>query len=253
MNQLVSCDAIAPEISQVDGELLGRLLRYVQRQGMTVVEIGSLAGNGSTRLLCESVRPFDGVVYAVDPWLGSDNVPHHLHYRQQYGSLYPVFANNVFRYRGQDVVRPLKMLSLEAAKLFPDASLDLVFIDGHHGYSFVRADIEAWLPKVRPGGVLCGHDCDARYAAFDDNQRARIDEHCEMDIVHLADAPFRPLVHGGVVRAVHEVLADRAVLWFEECQSTIWSYSVPGRMKERMKDWLGKSVKPPRPEPTPWP
>lgn len=52
----------------------------------------------------------------------------------------------------------LHMPSLEAAKTVPDGSLEFVFIDADHSYEGVRADIEAWAPKVRPGGVLGGHD-----------------------------------------------------------------------------------------------
>jgi predicted O-methyltransferase YrrM len=54
----------------------------------------------------------------------------------------------------------MKMTSLEAAALIPDGSLDLVFIDAAHDYPSVRADIDAWRPKVRAGGVLSGHDYD---------------------------------------------------------------------------------------------
>ena len=39
-----------------------------------------------------------------------------------------------------------------------DESLDFVFIDGNHEYDFVFSDIKNWLPTVKCGGVLAGHD-----------------------------------------------------------------------------------------------
>jgi predicted O-methyltransferase YrrM len=45
-----------------------------------------------------------------------------------------------------------------AAARFADDSLDFVFIDGNHLYEHVRNDLYAWWPKVRPGGLLTGHD-----------------------------------------------------------------------------------------------
>ncbi len=51
----------------------------------------------------------------------------------------------------------LWMSSLDAAKLLPN-ELDLVYIDADHGYQAVKDDIEAWWPKIRKGGILCGHD-----------------------------------------------------------------------------------------------
>jgi hypothetical protein len=35
---------------------------------------------------------------------------------------------------------------------------DLVFIDARHDYDSVLEDIRLWWPKVRTGGMLCGHD-----------------------------------------------------------------------------------------------
>jgi predicted O-methyltransferase YrrM len=51
-----------------------------------------------------------------------------------------------------------QMDSLEAAKLIPDKSLDIIFIDADHSFLGVNNDIKAWLPKVREGGILAGHD-----------------------------------------------------------------------------------------------
>ena len=52
----------------------------------------------------------------------------------------------------------LAMDSTEASKTILDDTLDFAFIDGDHTYSGVKRDIEAWSPKVRPGGLLIGHD-----------------------------------------------------------------------------------------------
>jgi hypothetical protein len=52
------------------------------------------------------------------------------------------------------------MTSLQGANFFPDQSLDAVFIDASHDYENVKADILAWLPKVRSKGILAGHDYD---------------------------------------------------------------------------------------------
>ncbi len=55
-------------------------------------------------------------------------------------------------------VRMWKMPSVEAAKQFPDGSMDFVFIDADHTYDAVMADLNAWWPKVAKGGMLTGHD-----------------------------------------------------------------------------------------------
>ena len=50
--------------------------------------------------------------------------------------------------------------SVSASKLFPDASLEWVHLDARHDYLSVKADIDAWLPKVKTGGWLSGDDYD---------------------------------------------------------------------------------------------
>ena len=48
--------------------------------------------------------------------------------------------------------------SVDAAKDFEDESLDFVYIDGNHTLPYVVQDIFAWEPKIRPGGIISGHD-----------------------------------------------------------------------------------------------
>eukprot|EP00930_Biecheleria_cincta_P060765 TRINITY_DN46370_c0_g1_i1.p1 TRINITY_DN46370_c0_g1~~TRINITY_DN46370_c0_g1_i1.p1 ORF type:complete len:438 (-),score=77.45 TRINITY_DN46370_c0_g1_i1:167-1435(-) len=45
-----------------------------------------------------------------------------------------------------------------ASKLEDDESLDIVFLDARHDYEAVSNDMKWWRPKVRPGGILSGHD-----------------------------------------------------------------------------------------------
>lgn len=52
----------------------------------------------------------------------------------------------------------LRMSSLYAATQIADRSMDFVIIDASHDLNSVRDDIEAWEPKVKPGGILLGDD-----------------------------------------------------------------------------------------------
>jgi Methyltransferase domain len=48
--------------------------------------------------------------------------------------------------------------SVNASKLFSNASLEWVHLDARHDYASVKSDIQAWLPKIRRGGWLSGDD-----------------------------------------------------------------------------------------------
>jgi Methyltransferase domain len=50
--------------------------------------------------------------------------------------------------------------SVTASRLFADASVDWVHLDARHDYDSAKADIQAWLPKVKRGGWLSGDDYD---------------------------------------------------------------------------------------------
>jgi hypothetical protein len=57
-----------------------------------------------------------------------------------------------------DIIQLVISDSVAAAELFADESFAWVHIDARHDYDSVVADINAWAPKVEPGGWLSGDD-----------------------------------------------------------------------------------------------
>lgn len=52
----------------------------------------------------------------------------------------------------------IQKFSMDAVKDFEDASLDFVYLDGAHDFKNIAMDICEWVKKVKPGGILYGHD-----------------------------------------------------------------------------------------------
>jgi len=63
----------------------------------------------------------------------------------------------------QDRLTVLRLDSVTAAKEVNNGTLDFVFIDAAHDYENVLQDVRAWRLKVRPGGLLMGHDFSPKY------------------------------------------------------------------------------------------
>lgn len=97
-------------------------------------------------------------LYLVDPWKPSNQ---YLETGQGPGTSqkdYDQALQNVKRlFQDNPQVSIFPKSSQEALSLVPN-NLDLVFIDGDHSYEAVKHDILSWKQKVRPGGILAGHD-----------------------------------------------------------------------------------------------
>lgn len=130
--------------------------------GGTLVEIGSWMGR-SAAMMCTFLeragKAGGALFYCVDTWKGAPecSVQQRL-VAEVGGSMFDTFDRNMAPWRGRYI--PLQMDSVEAAEHFADASVDFVFIDGGHTKEQVLADLAAWRPKVKPGGILAGHDAD---------------------------------------------------------------------------------------------
>lgn len=125
-------------------------------------EIGVYKGGLSARLL--KARP-ELRMLLVDPWAGAarssaaykasgDRRAFDPQVRMD--GYYRV-ARRAVKFAGERA-KIIRAFSVDAAMQVPDASLDFVFIDGDHSYEGCSGDIAAWTPKLRPGGLLGGHD-----------------------------------------------------------------------------------------------
>lgn len=54
----------------------------------------------------------------------------------------------------------------DAVARFKDDSIDLLHLDGLHTEAAVRHDLDVWLPKLRPSGLLLLHDVGVRSKGF---------------------------------------------------------------------------------------
>lgn len=125
--------------------------------GATFVEVGAWKGRSTAYMATEIANSGKQISFHTVDWFKGSNEPaHHADPIVQNGKLYEHFCENIRPVR--HLVNVLQMSSTEGAQMFADNSLDFVFLDGAHDYDSVVADILAWYPKLKPGGVLAGDD-----------------------------------------------------------------------------------------------
>lgn len=93
-------------------------------------------------------------INCVDTFLGSSEHKDEL----QGKNFKEDFLNNLRKYQPRNEFSIIEAPSVSAATLFPDNSLDLVWIDAAHDYNSVKSDILAWYPKLKLGKMMLGHD-----------------------------------------------------------------------------------------------
>jgi predicted O-methyltransferase YrrM len=131
------------------------------KDGDMLVEIGAWLGR-STAFLGHQVHGSGKRlrVLVVDTFRGSANEAHMVSCAQALGgSVRRLFDRNMRLAGVLETLEIREELSVQAARAVPDRSCFMVFIDADHTYEALRSDIRAWRDKVRPGGLLAGHDC----------------------------------------------------------------------------------------------
>lgn len=144
---------------QIQGWMELDELRWISKeasQNRIIVEIGCWKGR-STKALCST----PGCVYAVDPWEPYGNEEDVKEFLERgWEGIYQDFLMNLQGEIKDGRVEVLRMRSTDAATLLAKkvSAIDLVFIDGDHRYETVKAEIEMYLPLIKKGGLIAGHD-----------------------------------------------------------------------------------------------
>jgi hypothetical protein len=166
---------------------------YINTPTLHMVEVGSWKGRSSSIIAVEIANSGRNVRFdCVDTWKGSPELTDDVDVIND--TVFDRFIDNMKPVTG--FFRALRMNSIDAASTYPDQSLDYVFIDAAHDYDSVRNDISAWIPKIKPNGMIGGHD----------------------------------FFHPPVVQAVHEILPDAVGIY------GCWHQQVTPNMAEQIKN-----------------
>lgn len=123
---------------------------------LTAVEVGVWKGHAISFLAQEMLKANkrNFKLYAVDIWGDWEALTEDP--EQPY--IYAIY-NRVLETTGvRQYIEDIHEKSDLGAAKFLDGTLDFVYIDADHSYNNTKNDILAWLPKVKKGGILAGHD-----------------------------------------------------------------------------------------------
>jgi predicted O-methyltransferase YrrM len=116
----------------------------------SMIEIGSYMGEST--MMFASVGIFD-TIHSIEPHNGSEEF------------------NKLYEYSWEDVKKEYKIntrnfdniihhqdYSYNVVDKFEDGTIDFIYIDAEHTYESVKRDLELYLPKLKKGGIIGGHD-----------------------------------------------------------------------------------------------
>ena len=141
------------------------------------VEVGVYLGQMARNLLS---RVPNLIWIGVDSWMIPDQNSEYVKSgamiaklsQKEFDSAYDCVVKMASEYKGRSSV--VRCDSAVGASFYKDRSIDFVFIDADHSYEGCSRDIKAWLPKVKAGGMISGHD----YGTNQGNVKKAVDELC---------------------------------------------------------------------------
>lgn len=148
------CGCVTSNMEPIIINHFSRRKEFIQMLALRGVKVGAEIGTDHgqyAQQLCEGIPGLE--LCCIDPYVAYTE-GQEVHTQEEVDEIYNEARKRLNPYR----VHFLKMPSMEAIDWFPDNHFDFVFIDGNHSYSYVLEDITEWTKKVKPGGIVAGHD-----------------------------------------------------------------------------------------------
>lgn len=148
------------------GLYAGWAARDAKRAGrkMVAVELGSWVGH-SALAICKGIEEMfsEYTLHCVDNWQGESTAQKTFAGQMDIRSRFFETVGNRATDLGGNRILAWSMQTDAAAKCWSHGDIDLIYIDADHSYKGCLADIEAWLPHVREGGFIVGHDYSSHF------------------------------------------------------------------------------------------
>lgn len=203
---------LARDMSLNDLHSIEHLLYKLDKKPLNIAEIGARQGN-STSIFALYNKTYGGYTVTCDPY--NRDIKGNIVDKKQ--EIPTAFFYHIKKLGLNEFITLEEKSSLELAKECQDNYFDLVFIDGCHIYKEVKQDIIAWLPKVKNGGIICGHDCE--FLPKTEFQKETIRSNMGLSEGTTWDNIDMAIFHLGVGMAVAELLPKSKI-----CGDRIWYY-----------------------------
>lgn len=137
--------------TEVNGSRKKELLEIIKELDFKVgVEIGVEFGSYSEEICIANPQL---KLYSIDPWKAYPTYREHLT-QSKIDSIYEAAKLRLKPYN----CKIIRDFSEKAYKKFDNESVDFIYIDGNHEFLNVAQDIALWMPKLKKGGIMAGHD-----------------------------------------------------------------------------------------------
>ncbi|MBW7943326.1 MAG: class I SAM-dependent methyltransferase [Candidatus Kuenenia stuttgartiensis] len=157
--------SIEGQLSLNEAEVLYEMAQSISENSV-IVEIGSYRGRSTVALGLGALSGNGNRVYAIDP---------HLEFIGALGGAFgpvdqEILYKNLSDARVGKIVQVVSLPSVSVSRAWEQKNIGLLWVDGDHRYTAVKADYLAWSPYLVEGGWILFHD------SFMDDVKRLIDE-----------------------------------------------------------------------------